>query len=84
MKLHEKDLERYNKEKQALGETTITSSGRSRSNKSKDRIKSATTAFVFFCRELRPKIKADNPDFPPDQIRRMLSEVYNLNKLHSN
>ncbi|GAB5366178.1 hypothetical protein AAMO2058_001122500 [Amorphochlora amoebiformis] len=78
VKLHEKDVERYRKEREALGlpvNEPDTKTSRTRKGK-ETRVRPATTAFVFFSRELRPTIKLENPNMPADQIRRTLSEAW--------
>jgi len=70
MIMHKEDVERFQAEKKALG----LDNPNSKLKKKKHKVRPATTAFVFYSRELRPKLKAENPDAPADQIRRMLSE----------
>mmetsp|Transcript_1235 Transcript_1235/g.1738 ORF Transcript_1235/g.1738 Transcript_1235/m.1738 type:complete len:2914 (-) Transcript_1235:233-8974(-) len=75
VKQHQQDVERYFRERKDLGLPALGDKSSSRRGSTK-KIRPPTTAFVFFSRELRPKIKKSNPEITPDQVRKMLSEAW--------
>ena len=44
--------------------------------KSKSKGKKSPTAYILFCKEMRPKVKADNPDADSKDITRMLGAMW--------